>query len=214
MYSKFESFLFIRNDVLLLQGLKPSLLKKLYYVLVELSRSRWACKEEGTGLIHFVYEIVPSGMRITSKDLCRLSDILFKEFCKRFKQFNSALSVSSDSRADKQAISHPDMLASSAELNLLLRCCLKLQDLLKQQSINDENGRCLFVILRTLSQFVSSGESSISLEHMCSSKICYGDDGSASISAKEFVALICSLELTDSCYPVLSSIIEVNTNLP
>ncbi|KAL8133209.1 uncharacterized protein LOC141712420 isoform X3 [Apium graveolens] len=190
-------------------GLKSSLLRKLYYVLVELSRSLWSCKEEGTGLVHFVYEIVPSGMRVTSEDLCRLSDILFKEFCKCFKQCNSDLSVSSDSKGDKQAISHPDMLASSAELSILLRCCLKIQDLLNQQGINDENGRRLFVILRTLSQLVSSGESSISLEDLCSSKICYGEDGSGSISAKEFVALICSLELTDSCIPVLSSIIEV-----
>ncbi|XP_074371457.1 uncharacterized protein LOC141712420 isoform X6 [Apium graveolens] len=189
-------------------GLKSSLLRKLYYVLVELSRSLWSCKEEGTGLVHFVYEIVPSGMRVTSEDLCRLSDILFKEFCKCFKQCNSDLSVSSDSKGDKQAISHPDMLASSAELSILLRCCLKIQDLLNQQGINDENGRRLFVILRTLSQLVSSGESSISLEDLCSSKICYGEDGSGSISAKEFVALICSLELTDSCIPVLSSIIE------
>ncbi|KAK1403687.1 hypothetical protein POM88_003292 [Heracleum sosnowskyi] len=190
-------------------GLKPSFLKELYYVLVNMSRNQWFCKEVGTDVVQLIYEIFPSRMRVTSKDLCRLSDILFKEFCKRFKQFNSALSVSSDTEGDNQAISHPDMLVSSTELNLLLRCCLKIQDLLKQQGIHDENGRCLFVVLRTLSKLVSSGESSIRLEHLHSSKINYGDDGSTNISAKEFVAFICSLRLTDSCIPVLSSIIEV-----
>lgn len=187
-------------------GLKqPSLLKKLYFVLVELSRNQWSCMEVGTDLVQLTYEIVPSGMRVTIKDMCRLSDILFKEFC---KQFNSVLCVGSDSEGDKQAISHTK-LASVAELNLLLRCCLKIQDLLKRQNIHDENGRCIFVILRTLSQLASSGESSIRLEHLNSCKINYGDDGSTNISANEFVAFISPLKLTDSCIPVLSSIIEV-----
>ncbi|XP_017240369.1 uncharacterized protein LOC108213140 isoform X2 [Daucus carota subsp. sativus] len=189
-------------------GLNPSFLRKLYYLLVELSRNRWSCMKVGTDLAQLDYEIVPSGMRVTSKDMCRLSDILFKEFCKRFKQLHSDLCVSSASEGNKQAISHPDTLASAAELYVLLRCCLKIQDLLKRQNIHDENGQSLFMIARTLSQLVSSAESSTSFGNSYSS-INNGNKGSANSFAKEFVAFIFSLKLTDSCIPVLSSIIEV-----
>lgn len=181
-----------------------------------MSRHRWSRMEVGTDLVELVYEIVPSGMRVTSKDMCKLSDILFKECCKRFKQLSSALlrSVSSAGGGNGQAISHQDMLASAAELNLLLRSCLKIQDLLKQQNIHDENGRCLFLIVRTLSQLVLSGECSTILEDSYSIKITYGSDWSTSLFAKEFFAFIDSLEQTDLCTPVLSSITEVNINLP
>lgn len=193
---------------------KPLLLKHLYYLLIHLSSHPRSHKKEGADLNDLVFEIGPHGIRVKSKDICRLSYILFKELCKSFKQLLSSFHDVSPSRAAiGPASSHPDMLVVAEELNLLLRNCIIILDLLDfRPDLCLENGQVLLMIVRILSLLESTGrneKNAISFEQLFSSESACGQDSFTTLLTKEFGASLSSLELSDSCIHLLSAMLEV-----
>ncbi|KAM3729508.1 hypothetical protein ACB098_12G017800 [Castanea mollissima] len=165
------------------QDLKPSLTKSIYFLLLHSSLN---------APLH----------RSDFESVRTLSNILFEDLDRRFKQF-----FFSDLRdVFRGTRSSAKVWASVEQLILILRCCLVALNLLEfDPNLLWKKVRVLLLIVRVLVSSVS--ESSVKFEKL------FGDDGdgdgcTASV-AEEFVAELCFLKPLDPCRPFLCALIEV-----
>lgn len=136
------------------QGLKPPILKSLYYLLNRLSLN------DTVNLSNEEFNVC--GFVVKFDEICSLSNVLFKECDGRFNQLFYAYEQG-------QGFSGLHLLAYIEELTLLLRCCMVILTLswVSDQKVLIQNGQVLLLILsRLISVEVSRGnektESSVS----------------------------------------------------
>ncbi|CAI0552317.1 unnamed protein product [Linum tenue] len=122
---------------------KPTNLKWLYEFLVHLSSNHQiTCSDFAatSNLSGVVAEI--AGVKLKSRDIVDLSDVLYKELSWRFEEFFSALS---DHDSGLEAFTlRIEMVAS------LLRCCMTMLPFMVNDLALVEKGRVLLFILRRL----------------------------------------------------------------
>lgn len=136
------------------QGLKPPILKSLYYLLNRLSLN------DTVNLSNEEFNVC--GFVVKFDEICSLSNVLFKECDSRFNQLFYAYEQG-------QGFSGLHLSAYIEELTLLLRCCMVILTLswVSDQKVLIQNGQVLLLILsRLISVEVSWGnekmESSVS----------------------------------------------------
>ncbi|XP_057469958.1 uncharacterized protein LOC130758950 isoform X1 [Actinidia eriantha] len=196
-------------------GLKPPLLKRLYYLLVHLSSNPPICyPRAGADSTFWDLKIGRFGVRVPFGDISSLSDALFRELSQTFKQFLSALHGITASRDIGQASLHFDIEASAEQLNLLLRCCMVMLNLLvTDQYCLLRNGQILLDIqgeLCSLNLVQGNEENTISIEKVSREFTYKGSDCATSLSLTEdIVASLHFLEPVDPCLPFLCSLLEV-----
>ncbi|XP_057469959.1 uncharacterized protein LOC130758950 isoform X2 [Actinidia eriantha] len=196
-------------------GLKPPLLKRLYYLLVHLSSNPPICyPRAGADSTFWDLKIGRFGVRVPFGDISSLSDALFRELSQTFKQFLSALHGITASRDIGQASLHFDIEASAEQLNLLLRCCMVMLNLLvTDQYCLLRNGQILLDIqgeLCSLNLVQGNEENTISIEKVSREFTYKGSDCATSLSLTEdIVASLHFLEPVDPCLPFLCSLLEI-----
>ncbi|KAK3006088.1 hypothetical protein RJ639_016532 [Escallonia herrerae] len=192
------------------EGLTSPLLKSLYYLLIHLSSIPWGRAKKGNGLNELIMEIDQNGIRVTSTDICRLSESLSQEFYKRFMQLLTAIRDTSATSALGRLRS--DTWPAAKELYLLLRCCLIVFNMLVLQQHLVENGRILLLIIRCLSLLDLNGgkhNSVINLGQLLTCEGKYKDSDCTTFVTVELVTSLSSLEQSDPCIPFLSVMLEV-----
>ncbi|CAI9755953.1 unnamed protein product [Fraxinus pennsylvanica] len=194
------------------QGIKPPVLKSLYLLLVHLSSIRQWSVKCAVGLNDFDLEIYHEGIKVAFGDVCRLSDVLFKEINERFKHF-LALCENLASKNFEEVSSHSDLLDAAEIVNLLLRCCLVLLILLvAQQNLFLEKGLILFRILRQLSSpnsLVRKEKSAFNFEKSVSHECARGDSNCTTSYAEDFTASFYILEPSNLYLFFQSAMLEV-----
>ncbi len=149
----------------------------------------------------------------------KLSEILFEELDRRFKQFF----VSDLRDVSRGTKSGTEIWPSVDQLNLILRCCLVVLNLLElDPSFSYEKARVLLSIMKILVSFGSSGESerkrkrsksSVKFEKLFSREFVLNSgvngDGCITSLAEDFAASLCFVEPSDPCRPFLCAVLEV-----
>ncbi|GFZ09749.1 hypothetical protein Acr_21g0003480 [Actinidia rufa] len=211
--SKNTYFYFILIVTVLFKGLKPPLLKRLYYLLVHLSSNPPIYyPRAGADSTFWDLKIGRFGVRVPFGDISSLSDVLFKELSQTFKRFLSALHGITASRDIGQANLHFDIEANAEQLNLLLRCCMVMLNLL----VTDQyrllrNGQILLDIqgeLCSLNLVQGNEENTISIEKVSREFTYKGSDCATSLT-EDIVASLHFVEPVDPCLPFLCSLLEV-----
>ncbi|KAG5544441.1 hypothetical protein RHGRI_017012 [Rhododendron griersonianum] len=186
------------------QGLKPPILKRLYNLLLYLS-SNHPIRCQGAGADSTFW-----GIRVSLEDIYSLSDILFKELSKTFNQFLSALRAVSVKRALRQASLHSAIWAITELLNLLLRCCMVILNLLVPDRAL-ENGQVLLDILGELCSLglpQENEENIIGFEKV-SLKYTYKYNHCTASSNEDIVASLHFMEPVNPSLPFLRALLEV-----
>ncbi|KAF2314780.1 hypothetical protein GH714_033536 [Hevea brasiliensis] len=122
------------------EGLIPANMRILYAMLVHLSQNKpamsWSnCESAASRTDENLDEC---GLQLKFKEYHYLSDILFEELDRRFKELFSALRDVSATRDSGQAALLTDIWAKREELMLLLRCCMVFADeLLVHKSLRE-----------------------------------------------------------------------------
>ena len=154
----------------------------------------------------------------------KLSEILFEELDRRFKQFF----VSDLRDVSRGTKSGTEIWPSVDQLNLILRCCLVVLNLLElDPSYSYEKARVLLSIMKILVSFGSSGESerkrkrskrlrvvfTVKFEKLFSREFVLNSgvngDGCITSLAEDFAASLCFVEPSDPCRPFLCAVLEV-----
>ncbi|KAL7263555.1 hypothetical protein ACSBR1_001670 [Camellia fascicularis] len=195
------------------QGLKPPLLKSLYYLLIHLSSNPPTCyPRAGTDSTFCSNGIGQYGIKVSFEDICSLSDISFKELSKMFRQFLSVLPDVSASQSPGQSRMQVDIRATAEQLNLLLRCCMVLLNLLVADQYRLlENGQVLLDILRELcSQNLTNrnDNNTISFEKVYH-KYIYNDNDCSTSFTEDIVASLHFMEPVDLRLHYLCTMLEV-----
>ncbi|XP_052203573.1 uncharacterized protein LOC127808903 isoform X3 [Diospyros lotus] len=195
------------------QGLKLPALKSLYYLIVHWSASGPICDSRaGVDLTFGDIETGRQGIRVSLEDICGLSDALFKNLSVMFKQFLFSLQDVTPRQALVEASLCSHIEATSEQLNLLLRCCLVILNLLCfDQHRLLENGQVLLALLEELSSLTSViGNEKISIGfEKVSCAYSYKDLDSASSFTEDLVASLHFIEPSDPCLPFLCTMLEV-----
>ncbi|GFY85280.1 hypothetical protein Acr_04g0000180 [Actinidia rufa] len=195
------------------QGPKPPLLKRLYYLLVHLSSNSPICyPRAGPDSTFWDIKIGRFGVWVPFGDISCLSDVLFKELSQAFKQFLSALHGIAASGDIGQASLHFDIQANAEQLNLLLRCCMVMLNLL----VNDQyrllrNGQILLDILGELCSLnlVQENEENIIGIEKVSREFTYKGNDCATSLTEDIIASLHFVEPVDPYLPFLCSLLEV-----
>ncbi|CAK9158135.1 unnamed protein product [Ilex paraguariensis] len=195
------------------EGLQLPLLRTLHYLLIHLSSNQQRSANYGDHLDDLDMEIGRYGIRVAFKQICKLSSILFKELSKRFNKFFATLSDVSTRSALGQAGLPLDMRIAAETVNLLLRCCMVILNLLvPQQYLLLENGKVLLEILRKLGSLDlvrTQDKDTISFEKSVSHGCTYIDKGCTTSVREDFVASLHFLEPSDPHRPFLCAMLEV-----
>ncbi|KAL7603522.1 hypothetical protein Lser_V15G19150 [Lactuca serriola] len=165
------------------EGIKSQLLKSTYYLLVQLSSKQQLSVGKGGDQNELFMKTNEGEVRLSLRDLCRLSNTLFKDLEKRLKQLH-------------------DVSLQLEEVNLLIRCCvitLTMAFHLPQKHFL-ESGRAFLLIFKKLSllQVADMKNSHSSCQCMC-----IGENSSDSF------AEVASLHLFHPCIPSITTILEV-----
>ncbi|XP_057973762.1 uncharacterized protein LOC131161801 isoform X2 [Malania oleifera] len=191
------------------EGLKPPLLKNLYYVLVSLTLDIPACSNSRVASNNLDLEFRPNGSKRMFRYLCDLSDNIFRELPKRFRELFTALHDSSS----VQASSDFDIWAMAEEFNLILRCCLVFLNLLEYDlNLLLEKCRVLLAILSRLcsSNFIHGGKrNAFSFKKFVSCEGAYGNNVNITSFSEDYIATLSFLEQSDPCLPSLRPMLEV-----
>ena len=108
---------------------------------------------DGATLDYLNLEFNQNGLTVKLKEIRDLSDILFEQLDRRFKQIYDGFQDASADQATGQAVSHSNSWASFEELILILRCCMVILSLMPDLSLLMEKGQ---VLLSVLGRLVSS----------------------------------------------------------
>lgn len=143
------------------------------------------------------------------EDIRVLSDILFKELSRTFNQFLSALHDVSAEVALRASL-RSAIWAITELLNLLLRCCMVMFNLLFPDRLV-ENGQVLLDILEELCSWAlthENEENTIGFEKV-SLKCTYKDNYCTASSNEDIVASLHFMEPVNLSLPFLRSSLEV-----
>ncbi|XAR57459.1 hypothetical protein NMG60_11025612 [Bertholletia excelsa] len=195
------------------QDRNPSLLKSLYYLLVHWSLSPPTCDSRFEANVNM--QAIKTGQCLISvsfEDLCSLSDILFKELPEMFKQFISTMRDVSTSGAQGPKSLHLNTLETAEQLNLLLRCCMVMLNLLvSDQHRLLDNGQILLSILGKLFSLYPiqrNKESTISFEKFSCQYVYEGKDCATSFN-EDIVASLHFVDPVDPCLSFICNMLEV-----
>lgn len=188
--------------------MNKAVLKGLYFLLNHLCRNRQCRSNNGFESNILSVEI----SKVLSKDIIRLSDVLFKELFQRFERLFSALRNDPSSIDVEDGNPALDMAEAAEIVNWLLRCCLVLLILLQdQQIILLEKGQVLLRVLRSLCLVnlnVKNERRWFRFEKSIS-RSCESGDNVYTTSTEDFVASLHFLEPSGSRLHLVSAMLEV-----
>ncbi|KAL6972223.1 mitogen-activated protein kinase [Sarracenia purpurea var. burkii] len=194
------------------QGLQSPLLKRVYYLLVHLASYSPTCYPNAGADVTFCdIKIGWCGIRVPFEDIFCLSDILFQELYEMFMWFLSTLYDVSANHALGRTILHLDIQVTAEQLNLLLRCCLVMLNLLvHDQSRLLKKGQVLSMLreLCSLNLIQGNEESTINFEKVSRAYTFDDNDCTTSLS-EDIVASLHFMEPVDPCLPFLCALLEV-----
>ncbi|KAL3513375.1 hypothetical protein ACH5RR_026092 [Cinchona calisaya] len=190
------------------QGMNKAVLKVLYFLLNNLWRNQKYVSINGVELNILSMDIG----EVQTKDIKRLSDVLFEELSQRFERFLSALRNDSSNKEVQNCNLAMDIAEAAEIVNWLLRCCLIVLILLQdQQSVLLEKGQVLLWILQSLCSLnlnVKNERRAFRFEKSVS-RACEHGDSVCTTSTEDFVASLHFLEPSDSRIPLVSAMLEV-----
>ncbi|KVH07109.1 uncharacterized protein LOC112504409 [Cynara cardunculus var. scolymus] len=180
------------------EGIKSQLLKSSYYLLIQLSTKQQLCLGKGADLNELFMKTNEGEVRLSLRDVCTLSNVLFKDLQRRLKQLHS-------SKHDVSATRSLEL----EQLNLLIRCCMvTLTFRVPQQHLLD-SGRVLLLIFKMLSllEVAEGGHGNVNFNKSLSCQCMYSGENYSDSFAK--VSSLSSLELFEPCVPFITAILQV-----
>lgn len=212
-YANFLLLNFLQILFFTFQGINSSALKRLYFLLNCLCSKMECCATNGVGINHLTLEIGNDSMKVTTEDICGLSDVLFQELSRKFEEFFSAVfnPYSSKELGDDSSTTY--MWGTVEIVSLLLRCCLVMLNLLQYQQNNLLiKGQVLLGIfqkLRSVNFSLKKEKKGMRFEKSIYRSCRKDEDGCTTSSMEDLVASLHFLEPSHPRRHFMSAIIEV-----